>query len=452
MSDARYTLLLEGFPDTDPDSARAALAKTFGLQPETAAELLARAPIAIKRGVPEPQLRAYIDALLKIGADVTTRSEGDGTVAHHRQPRSERAPTGPLTYSIELVGHPGRSASEAAAGLAEAFAIPAQAAIDLVARAPVTVKRDVPEDDLATYVDALSAVGFAVLTVCEQTGDAVHHQAAPTGDPAGGEPLPTASSQPSEVGPVPARQVAGGVEVAAHAASVEPPGGSRPDGDLPGAHVVADRSPEGVTGGRPMWQVKAIRYAPAACGLAALLIVSMLVWDCMSSDRKPVSGKYRDKHLGMYFFFPDGWYQRVNRSFSKRESNGILTRGSNFYRGDADDPELSLIVARLSDLPSTGEMPVLDFDRLAANIEGYGLGGYHIRGVHCEPWLRKDYVGQCAGHARARGRERAMLMFVFYDNGHMFFFMFIHKRDYELIAGEAGAIFEAARLALRVSD
>lgn len=434
MSEARYTLILEGFPGIAPGEAHDALARTFGLQPDAAAELLARAPIAIKRGLPVEQVQAYVDALLAVGAEVTTRCDDTGVATRHGPSQPATTPDGPLTYSIELVGHPGSTASAAAAGLAEAFGIAAGSAAELVARAPVTVKRGVDDEQLVTYIDALCGAGFAVMTLCEQNGEASHYPAQPAGEPVdapgrAGAPEPEPSASPE---PAPSR--------------------GESSADLPDAYVVEDRSEVGAASEQARWKAMAVRYAPAVCGLAAVLIAGMLIWDCLSADRKPVTGQYRSSHLGMYLFFPEGWYERSDRHFSKREQNGVKLRGSNFYRGDSDDPELSLIVARMSDLPRGEGMRVLDFGQLAANMDGYILGGYHLRGVYCESWHELEHVAKCAGYATARGRERAMLMYVFIDNGDLFVFMFIHKSDYEVIAGEAMGIFGAARTALKVGN
>ena len=76
----------------------------------------------------------------------------------------------PSLYSIELVAFEELGRDDATYLLAEAFGIPAEAAVSFIDRAPTVVRSGINEGELAEYVSALLEIGADVRVVDESTG------------------------------------------------------------------------------------------------------------------------------------------------------------------------------------------------------------------------------------------------------------------------------------------
>ena len=493
MTEHTYTLELAKPTAEAREPIVAGLVSAFGLNEDAARQLVARAPCPIKRGLPASNLETYVATLQKIGAGVV--SVCDQTGERHSHPAvgetarhtdatgvdASAASTAPAltgsvepasagaaesTYSLELVGHGSRSAAEVAKDLAQAFGLPEAQAQELLARAPVTLKRGLSGDRLATYIEALRPIGVEVMSLCEQTGESRRFGSAEPAPPAGEATAGTPGAATS-------------ASMASAPAMASALGGEPPDLGA-GAPALTGQEPltdlDDSTRTRPRWLGPAVALAVVLGSLAVYLT------QCRSAPQRdqlvPVTGDFESAHLGLALTFPEGWQhvRNLDRNeiirphdrpgflrdaekqlpskwqgeLKKREMAVLPTveeRASMFFRGGSrKDATLSLILSR-----SGAEGQEVNTSRFHSKLYTlvFALDSHDgeevlIGDVYCEV-IRGGEVpyGECTGMARIGERMRGMVAYIYPRGDYLYLFWFLHQQDHEQIAGEINGIFDS---------
>ncbi|MCA9561909.1 MAG: hypothetical protein KC561_00405 [Myxococcales bacterium] len=90
MSDEGYIVRLLAFPGLPSGEAARALSDTFGIPLETAAKMVARAPVKVKSRCSRSDAKQYVNTLLQIGADVSVMI-GDSEKSYYASDYARRS-------------------------------------------------------------------------------------------------------------------------------------------------------------------------------------------------------------------------------------------------------------------------------------------------------------------------------------------------------------------------
>ena len=125
-----FSVEVLGFPTADPGAVVASVSKFFHIPEDDARQLVADAPIKVKRGAAEPVKEALVQQLLQLGADVCVVNEQTGDTRTYRAadmsippPASSRgAATTPSAAPKPISISPASGGLSGAAALAQAIA------------------------------------------------------------------------------------------------------------------------------------------------------------------------------------------------------------------------------------------------------------------------------------------------------------------------------------------